>query len=57
MNERHEQEGKLDLTREKKINLGRKSIRQGVQRKRKVFRGGEGSESIERDRRKMRKSR
>ena len=37
MNEMHEQEGKQDLTKEKKINLGRKSPRQEVQRERKVF--------------------
>ena len=37
MNEMHEQEGKQDLTREKKINLGRKTLGQEVQRERKVF--------------------
>ena len=30
MNEMHEQEGKQDLTKEKKINLDRKSPRQEV---------------------------
>ena len=57
MNEMHEREGKQDLTREKKINLGRKSLGKRFREREKSVWGEGETFSFERDQREMRENR